>query len=370
LTKEDKMMFAPKLRFAILVFVAVIFCGWYQGVGVRAAIPQSTDADQSIVSDIQARLFDDSALKTLDIRVFCQDGVVTLAGSVDTDLEKAAVERIAKQEHGVTSVINNLTVLKSAGAAGDATSAAPATDSAGSDNSAATDAGNATSDANSAAPAGPITVPSGTPLTVRMIDDVDSATNKVGDGFHASLENALVVGEVVVAPKGADVFGKLVRVDPNGKIAGAGKLTLALSGIQIRGQLVAINSESYEVVGKGRGKQSAEAIGGGAAGGAAIGGIAGGGAGAAIGAAAGAGGAAIVQLVRHRDRLRVPSETLLEFKLQQAVNIPGAAAATAAPGETPAKPAAPASGTEPAPAVSDQPPAAPTAAPTPEPKPK
>ena len=360
-------MFAFKLRLTIFAFVAFVLVVCSQVAGAREWSPQNTDDDQLIVSNIQARLFNDSVLKSLDIRVFCQDGVVTLAGSVDTELEKAAVERIAKQEHGVTSVVNNLTVLKSSGAAADTSNAAPTPDSTASPNNGASDAGNATSDA-STAPEGPVTLPSGTPLTVRMIDEVDSATTKVGDTFHASLENALVVGDVVVAPKGADVYGKLVRVDPNGKIAGAGKLTLELTGIHVRGQLVVIDSETFEVVGKGRGKQTAEAVGGGAAAGATIGGIAGGGAGAAIGAAAGAGGATIVQLVRHRDHLRIPSETLLEFKLQQAVNIPAAAPAPApaAPAGAPPAPAEPAGSSGPKP-VTPPPADAPPAAPPPEP---
>jgi hypothetical protein len=355
-------MFSSKLRVAVIALL--ILGGRCHATGQDAVSAQNNSQDQSIISDIQAKLFSDSVLKTLDIRVFCKDGAVTLAGSVETDLERAAVERIARQEPGVSAVLNNLAVVKSPDGAADTTNSAPAADSTASPNNAAPDSNDSNADANNstpavsaAVPAPAITLPSGTPLTVRMIDDVDSATTKVGDAFHASLENALVVGEVIVAPKGADVYGKLVRVKQNGKIAGAGKLTLELTGIQVRGQLVAIDSETYEVVGKGRGKGSAETIGGGAAAGAAIGGIAGGGAGAVIGAAAGAGGGTLIQLLRHRDQLRVPSETLLEFKLQQAVDIPAVAPAPEVPAaaETPAPPAEPAVSTEPAPAEDPSP---------------
>ena len=346
-------MFSSKLRVAVIALL--IFGGRCHAAGHDAVSAQNNSQDQFIVSDVQAKLFSDSVLKTLDIRVFCKDGAVTLAGMVETDLERAAVERIARQEPFVTDVLNNLAVVKSPDAAADTTKAAPVADTAASPNNAAPDSNDSNADANNstpgvstAAPALAITLPSGTPLTVRMIDDVDSATTKVGDAFHASLENALVVGEVIVAPNGADIYGKLVRVKPNGKIAGAGKLTLELTGIQVRGKLVAIDSEIYEVVGKGRGKQSAGTIGGGAAAGATIGEIAGGGPGAAIGAAAGAGGGTLIQLLRHRDQLRVPSETLLEFKLQQAVDIPAVPPTPAA--ETPATPSEPAVSTEPMPA--------------------
>jgi hypothetical protein len=167
-----------------------------------------------------------------------------------------------------------------------------------------------------------ITVPSGTPVLVRMIDSVDSSQNKVGDSFHASLESALVIGDKTIAPKGADVYGKLTQAKEAGKISGAANLTLELTGIRINGNIVPVDSSDYDVAGKGRGKQSGERIGGGAALGAIIGGITGGGKGAAIGAGVGAGAGTGVQLATHGDKIRIPSETLLEFKLQQAVTVP------------------------------------------------
>ena len=73
-----------------------------------------------------------------------------------------------------------------------------------------------------------------------------------------------------------------------------------------------VDSTDYDVAGKGRGMKSAERIGGEAIAGAVIGGIIGGGKGAAVGGAA-------VQVMTHGDQVRTPSETLLEFKLQQEV---------------------------------------------------
>jgi hypothetical protein len=53
-----------------------------------------------------------------------------------------------------------------------------------------------------------------------------------------------------------------------------------------------------------------------------IGAIAGGGRGAAIGAGAGAGAGTAVQVMTKGEQVHVPSETLLEFVLQQEVRIP------------------------------------------------
>lgn len=169
--------------------------------------------------------------------------------------------------------------------------------------------------------AGAITIPAGTSILVRMIDSVDSSKNKVGDVFRASLEDSLKVGDTVLASKGADAYGKLARVKEAGHVSGGAQLTLELTGIRINGSIVSIDSTDYDVAGKGRGKQSAERIGGGAAVGAIIGAIAGGGKGAAIGAGVGAAAGTTVQLATHGEQIRIPSETVLEFRLQYAATM-------------------------------------------------
>lgn len=167
-----------------------------------------------------------------------------------------------------------------------------------------------------------VTVPAGTVIEVRMIDSVDSSTNQVGDQFHASLERDLVVNNVVVAPKGADVYGKLQQVRSAGKIQGQSQLQLGLTGIRINGTIVPIATGDYDVAGKSRGKQSAERIGGGAALGAIIGAIAGGGKGAAAGAAIGGGAGTAIQVMTKGQQVRVPSETVLDFTLQTPFSVP------------------------------------------------
>jgi hypothetical protein len=164
-----------------------------------------------------------------------------------------------------------------------------------------------------------VTIPSGTTVVIRMIDSVDSQTNHVSDPFHASLDAPLVVGNTVVAQKGADVYGMLANAKDSGHISGAPQLTLELTGIRVSGNVVPIDSTTYDVVGKSRGSQSAERIGGGAIAGAVLGGIIAGPKGAAVGATLGAGGGTAVQLSTHGDRIRVPSETRLEFTTENDV---------------------------------------------------
>jgi hypothetical protein len=81
-------------------------------------------------------------------------------------------------------------------------------------------------------------------------------------------------------------------------------------------------TSTYEVKGKGEGGSTAKKVVGGAGLGALIGRIAGGGKGAGIGAAAGAAGRTAIAASKKGQQLQIPSEALLEFRLQQPVSLP------------------------------------------------
>src|SRR5713226_2787677 len=173
----------------------------------------------------------------------------------------------------------------------------------------------------SASAGGDITIPAGQSLLIRMIDGVDSSKNHVGDVFHASLETDLTVGDSVVARKGTDVYGRLAEAKEAGHMAGSSELQLELTRVVIDGKDYPVVSSDYTLQGKGRGKNTAEKVGGGAALGAIMGAIAGGGKGAAIGAGVGAGAGGAVQVLTRGQQVKVPSETLLEFRLQQPATV-------------------------------------------------
>lgn len=167
-----------------------------------------------------------------------------------------------------------------------------------------------------------ISVPTGTRLTIRTIDSVDSDRNHVGDKFAAALDQPLYVNDVLVVPKGADVYGRLEEAKEAGHLAGKAQLRLSLTGIVVNGQTYALSTGSYQLSGKSRAGNTATKVGGGAALGAIIGAVAGGGKGAAIGAGVGAGAGTAVQVATQGDQVHVPSETLLEFSLDQPVTLP------------------------------------------------
>jgi hypothetical protein len=168
-----------------------------------------------------------------------------------------------------------------------------------------------------AAQYGEITIPAGEPLLVRMIDGVDSSKNQVGDIFHGSLETDLYINRTLVARKGTDVYGRLAEAKEAGHFSGSAELQLELIRIVIDGRDYPLVSSDYDLKGQGRGSDTAKKVGGGAVVGAIIGAIAGGGKGAAIGAGAGSAVGAGVQVFTRGKQVKVPSETLLEFRLQQ-----------------------------------------------------
>src|SRR4029077_2733077 len=168
---------------------------------------------------------------------------------------------------------------------------------------------------------GEVTIPAGQSLLVRMIDGVDSSKNHVGDVFHASLETDLTVGNTVVARKGTDVYGRLANAEKSGTFTGKSELQLELTRMVIDGRDYPVVSSDYTLQGKGQGASTAKKVGGIAAAGAIIGAIAGGGKGAAIGAAAGGATGAGVQVLTKGQQVKVPSETLLEFRLQQSATV-------------------------------------------------
>jgi len=167
-----------------------------------------------------------------------------------------------------------------------------------------------------------VTIPAGTRISVRTIDGIDSAKNQVGDRFQASLEEPLLVDGNVVVAKGADVYGRLSESKKSGTFTGRSELQLELTGIVLNGQTIPVVTGEYELTGKSRGASTAKRTVGGAAVGSIIGALAGGGKGAGIGAAVGAGAGAGSEIITKGDQVKIPSETLLEFTLQQEVTIP------------------------------------------------
>lgn len=166
-----------------------------------------------------------------------------------------------------------------------------------------------------------IEIPSGTEVTVRLIDSIDSEKDDAGASFRASLDAPVVVNGETIAPKGADATVKLIAEDESGKFRGRTVLTIELSSIQVNGQNIALNTTAVSEQSASRGAQTAKTAAAVGAVGAIIGAIAGGGKGAAIGAASGAGAGAGAQIFLKGERVRIPSESRLTFTTQVAAKV-------------------------------------------------
>jgi hypothetical protein len=167
-----------------------------------------------------------------------------------------------------------------------------------------------------------VTVPAGTRILIRTVNPIDSSKQKAGYRFTASLETNLQVDNVVVARRGTTVYGVLATASSAGKMKGSSELGLDLTDIVINGNSYPLMTSMYEIQGKGEGSNTAKKVVGGAGLGALIGGLAGGGKGAGIGVLAGAGAGTAVAATKKGQQLSIPSESLLEFRLAQPVELP------------------------------------------------
>jgi hypothetical protein len=167
-----------------------------------------------------------------------------------------------------------------------------------------------------------VTIPEGTRIYIRTIDAIDSTQQQVGDRFQASLEEPLRIDGVEIVSRDSGVYGQLTESKETGTFTGRSQLRLELTAFVVNGQTIPIVTGDYQLTGKSRGASTAKRTVGGAAVGSIIGALAGGGEGAAIGAGVGAAAGAGSETVTGGDQVRVPSETLIEFTLEQDVSIP------------------------------------------------
>ncbi|MCX6608727.1 MAG: hypothetical protein NTV52_34750 [Acidobacteria bacterium] len=167
-----------------------------------------------------------------------------------------------------------------------------------------------------------VTIKEGSVIAVRLGETLNSEKNHIGDAFTGSLAEAVVVDGMVIAERGARVSGKIVDAERAGRVKGVAVLQLALTEINTAdNQRVAVLTDAFLTKGPDTTKSDVAKVGIAAGIGAAIGAIVGGGKGAAIGAGAGgAAGTGGVLATRGKPAI-LATETLIRFKLTQAVTI-------------------------------------------------
>ncbi len=189
--------------------------------------------------------------------------------------------------------------------------------------------------ASRAVPAGPVytsaappgVIPSNTELVLRTNESIDTDHAVSGRLYSAQVDRPVVdVRGNLIVPAGSPAQLEVVSSTSGGALQ-TPQLELAVRSLTVNGRTYNVTSDISEQQaaqeGLGANRRTAEVVGGGAVLGTLIGAIAGGGTGAAIGAAAGAAGGAAVQVLTKGDRVRVPVETLLTFRLDRPIRLVG-----------------------------------------------
>lgn len=326
---------------------------------------QKARTDAQITGEVQNRINADAAVQSRCLvqgqcSVQVSKGVVTLSGNVPSDAERTALASDAAQVEGVKTVVNNLQVAAPAVANAQPTpeqTVQPEPQPAPSESRSAArkpsgfrtpprQAVSRRADYSSPAPPQPmnvassapsapvappppprpveVTIPEGTTVSIRLIDPIDSERNQTGDHFRATMDSAILVGDRVAIPAGADVYGRVTNAKNAAHFSGRSELALELTRVSVNGKSYELHTDQYSRQGAARGKNTAAKVGTGAALGAIIGGIAGGGKGAAIGGAIGAGAGTGAQAVTRGQQIRLTSEQALSFHLESPLTVTAA----------------------------------------------
>jgi hypothetical protein len=171
------------------------------------------------------------------------------------------------------------------------------------------------------AQAASMTIPAGTTVTVRMAESVDSETSHAGQIVRATVDTPVMINGHVAVPQGAEAIGRITAIESPGRFRGRAVVAMELTALNFDGKSMSVMTSAYQEVGNPRGKQTTKYVGGGGVLGTLLGAFTGGKKGAFIGMTVGAAGGAVAQVVRGRDPLTIPAESLVLFTLQSPLTV-------------------------------------------------
>lgn len=343
-------------------------CAWL--ATANAAFAQAQRDDSAIQSDVTAAISHDSALQGQQITATVDKGVVTLSGTVQTNAQLQQAETDAANVSGISGILNHLkvtnpgTAADSAGLAAqasadqlnpqDQTQAQPEQQQQPEEGQAQESVPPPPPDTQPQpgqyqqapppaypgqrpeyqqgygypqgypqqpqipyypTPSGPVTVPSGTLLRVRLSEPLDTANLKDGAYFQATCAVDVFENGVLAVPRGALLTGRVVKSKNAGELGGSAVLELQLTSVSLAGKAFPLATDVWSNRGPNKAGYTAGNTAGGAVLGAIIGGIIGRGAGAAVGAGVGAVGGLAASSATKGPRVYLPTEAALDFHL-------------------------------------------------------
>ncbi len=286
---DHRIFSARRIPVLLLTFAAVL-------PGCKSATPAATD-DASLNTQVQSRLASDQNLAGQPIQASVASGVVTLNGTVTSESARTGASADAAQVAGVKTVVDNLVVQVPPPPPAAATGQPKPAPAAKSTKPSAMVAqitpppppapvvrnapmpqplpppspAPAVVQAPAPPPSPPtpvvhtITLPAGTAIPVRITQTLDSETTQTGDKFTGEIASDIIEDGMVVLPQGTAVTGRVDAAQDAKHYKGSALLTISLSAINHRGEHIECATEPYTKQGEGRGKNTAEKVGGGAA---------------------------------------------------------------------------------------------------------
>ena len=346
-----------------------------------AALAQNA-GDNDLQAAVASAIAHDALLKNQPVSASTAAGVVTLTGTVDTDQQRQEAETVAANVRGVSGIQNNITVN---GQTAQNTNQNPDQNQAPADTQQAPPPPPADTQQPAASPdsqvppppppdqatqpaarapyppqggynqgygqpgygqpgygqpgypqqpargyqnypppqqtSGPVTIPAGTLLQIRLSEPLDIAKLQDGAVFQATAASDVFEGNVLAIPRGAVLQGTVVNVKKPGALGGSGELQLQVTSVSLSGNVYPVASDIWSNKGPNKAGYTASNTVGGAAIGAIIGGLIGRGTGAAVGAAVGGGAGLAASANTNGPRLYLPVESLLNFHLTNAVTV-------------------------------------------------
>lgn len=296
---------------AVALFAAVV------PVAVQAQTHRPTD--HQVLIQVSRTLATEPAFNGMTIIPSVSHGVVTLTGNVTSYAAKVLASTEIANINGVKTVLNNLNVVPAGSepqpAASEQSTPPPPP---------AQDQSQAAS-SDQFASMRSLNVAAGTVLPVRLVEQINTKSAQPNDPFHATLLSDITHKGYVLIPRGTVFVGRVISAKAAGRFAGHAELSLELISFTLNTpqgqQQMGLITDPLSSEGAGRGKNTAEKAGGGAALGAIIGALAGGGQGAAIGALSG-GALGAGTNIRRGEEIVLQPEQRLDFKVQAPAAVP------------------------------------------------